>query len=153
MSPDPIWNIVLIGLSLISFANIFIFVPIAYLMLCRPFDKRYRLQNYTIEKGLWFFSAGVRIASYALGILLQPYRERKIENRLLTEFVRRRFVYQDKAYGKKEDFTESVTKLQLAISVIFWLGVLIFLLMLIAFGIHDFIVYPEVGKARLANNH
>lgn len=151
MSPNPIWNIVLISLSFISFANIFLFVPIAYLLLGRPFDKKYKLQNYSIEKGLWFFSAGVRTASYALGILLQPYRDKKVKNQLFAEIVRRRFVYQDKAYGKKIDFREHATRLQKTIAVTFWLGVLVVLLMLISFGVHDFIIYPEVGRARLAN--
>jgi hypothetical protein len=152
MGPNPIWNIILVSLSFISFANIFLFVPVAYILLGRPYDKKYKLQNYTIEKDIWFFSAGVRTASYALGILFQPYREKKLKNKFFAELVRRRFVYQDKAYGKKVNFREHATKLQIAIAVIFWIGALIVLLMLLAFGVHDFIVYPEVGRARLANH-
>lgn len=151
MSPNPIWNTTLITLSLISFTNIFIFVPVAYFLLDRPFDKKYEIKYFTIEKGLWFVSAGVRTASYALGILLQPYRERKINNKLFAGIVRRRFAYQDRVYGKKVDFTEHASKLQKIISYLFWLGAIAVLLMLIAFGFHDFIVYPEVGRARLAS--
>jgi hypothetical protein len=151
MSPNPIWNTILITLSLISFTNIFIFVPVAYFLLGRPFDKKYEIKYFTIERGLWFVSAGVRTASYALGILLQPYRERKINNKLFAEIVKRRFVYQDRAYGKKVDFTEHASKLQKIISLLFWLGAIAVLLMLIAFGIHDFILYPEVSRARLAS--
>ena len=77
-------------------------MPIAYFLLCRPLDKLYELKYYTIERDIWFFSAGVRTASYAMGILLEPYRHKKLKSNL--------------------------------------------------FVIHDFIIYPEVGQARLANH-
>ena len=152
MSPNPIWNVVLMTLGMFMFVFPFILMPIAYLLLCRPLDKQFKMKHYTIEKGIWFFSVGVRTASYAMGILLEPYRNKKLKSKLISEVVRRRFIYQDKTWGKNVNFRDNATKLQIILSVMIWLGGFILFCTVILVAVHNFIIYPEIGWDRAASH-
>lgn len=143
----------LITLGVISFSNIFILTPIAYIVICRSLDKQFKLKHYFMEKDMWFISSGVRTASYAMGILLEPYRDKKLNSKFIADIVRRRFIYQDKTWGPGVRFRDKATKLQIILSGIFWIGVLVFFCFLVLVVVHDFIIYPEVGQARLNENY
>jgi hypothetical protein len=127
----------------------FLFVPLTYFILTRPFDKKFKLINYTIEKGVPIYSAGLRTFGTAQGILLQPYRDKPFSNRFLSEIVRRRFVYQDQLYGGRINLRESATRFQIFAAKFLWLGILICVIAMILFLIHNFILYPEFAKARM----
>jgi len=72
---------------------------------------------------------------------------------LFSEIIRRIFNYQDRMYGMVINFREHATTFQIFLSYIFIFGfiVLIFTSFLLAY--HDFILYPDVGRARLNENY
>ena len=148
-SPSPVWSLVLNSLALYVFIYIFIYWPLAYWFLGRPFDKKFELKYYTIEKDTWWIGPGVRLVHYTAGILLQPYRNKKINNKLFKRIVTGRFDYQDRLYGKVIDFRKQATNSQIVISVVMWVGAALLLITIFLVVFHNFILYPEVGKASL----
>jgi len=153
LSPNPVWNLVLSSLAWYTITYFFIFWPLAYWFLGRPYDKIFELKNYTIEKDTWFIGPGWRLASYTMGIVLQPYRGQRVRNKLLKRVVKGRFEYQDMVYGKVVDFRKKATKVQIIISYIMWIGFVLFMFTLILLLFHNFILYPEVGRASLIDNN
>jgi len=153
MSPNPAWNIFFSFISFFGAFYLLIFTPLSYFLLGRPFDKKFPLKFYTIEKGIWFISTGARLTGYTIGILLQPFREKKINNKFFSEVIRKVFNYQDKIYGQAINFREYATAVQKTISVFFWFGLTILLISAFLLIIHDFVIYPEVGKVRLKENY
>ena len=102
---------------------------------------------------LWFISTGARLTGYTVGILLQPFRNKNIKNKLFSEIVRRIFNYQDKSYGQIIDFRAHATGFQKFISCFLWFGFIVLLLTGFLLIFHDFIIFPEVGRARLEENY
>ncbi len=153
LSPNPTWNIILLSLGFVAVFYIFILTPLAYIFIGRPFDKKFALQYYVLEKGLWHVSIGIRLWNYFLGIFLQPYRSRKIKDKLVSKFVTGRFNYQDRIYGKVIDFRAGATKWQIMLANLMVIGGVLFLVFFILFAFHHFILYPELGKAALRENY
>ncbi len=148
-SPSSVWSIVLYGIALYVTVFLFIYWPLAYWFLGRPYDKKYEVKYYIFEKGMLWVSPMMRLTSYTLGILLQPYRYKKIKNKLLKRIVNGRFAYQDKLYGEVIDFRKDATRLQIIISVLMHLGIMLILISMLLVLFHNFILYPEVGRASL----
>lgn len=148
-SPSPVWSIVLYGLAFFVTIYLFIYWPLAYWLLGRPFDKKFEIKHYTFEKDTWFVGTGLRLVSYTMGILLQPYRYKKIKNKLFKRIIKGRFEYQDRIYGKIVDFRKEATKLQLIISIMMHLGYVLFMLTIFLIIFHNFVLYPEIGRAGL----
>ncbi len=153
LSPNPTWDIVLSSLGFGFVLFIFVIMPLAYIFIGRPYDKKYTLKYPTLEKGLWHVSIGVRLWNYIFGIFLQPYRYRKIRNKFVSEFIKRLFNYQDRIYDKVIDFRASATKWQIMLANLMVIGGVVLLVTLILVLFHDFILYPEVGKATLQENY
>ena len=149
LSPDPTWNIILMSLGLATIFFVFIIQPLAYIFIVRRFDKKYTLKNYTFEKGFWPFSPMLRLWNYIFGIVLEPYRYREIKNKLFSEFVKRLLNYQDRVYGKTIDFRADASKGQILLANLAVTGGTLLLVMLLLFTLHDFVLYPEVGRAVL----
>jgi len=145
LSPHPTWNIILISLGLIGSVTIFIIMPLSYILIARSFDKVFTLKNCTIEKGIWIYSAGFRLWFYVLGIILQPYRYRKIKNKLFSSIVKKRFKYQDIVLGKAVDLRVHASKWQVGLAKVMVIGNAIFILWIVLFMLHDFVLFPEVG--------
>jgi len=150
-SPSLVWNIILHGLALYWTIFLFIFWPLAYWFLGRPYDKKYEPVNYIYEKGMWWISPMARLTSYTLGIVLQPYRHKKINNKLLKRIVKGRFAYQDKVYAKVIDFRKEATKLQISLSYIMWIGFALLLITAFLVVFHNFVLYPEIGRTGISN--
>ena len=148
-SPSPVWSILLNGFALFWFVFLFIYWPLAYWFLGRPFDKKYKLKYYTLEKDTWWIGPGLRLVSYTMGILLQPYRYKKIKNKLLKRVVNGRFAYQDRVYGKVIDFRKDATKLQIILSIMMHVGFILLLFSGLLLLFHNFVLYPEIGQAGL----
>jgi len=153
LSPNAIWDLILGSLAWFMTAYFFIYWPLAFWFLGRPFDKKFDIKYYVFEKNYLWFGPGVRLVSYTMGILLQPYRHKKINNKLLKRIVKGRFEYQDRAYGKVIDFRKEATKFQIIISIMMHVGFFLLLLAGILLIFHDFIIYPEVGSARISENY
>jgi len=134
------------------FSTIFVIMPLAYIFFGRPFDKKFTLKYYTIEKGIWLYSPGFRLWGYIFGIVLQPYRYRKIKNKLFSEIVKRRFTYQDRVYDGVINFRENATKGQIVLANLMVIGTVLLFVMLVLVILHDFVIYPDVGRAALKNN-
>ena len=149
LSPNPTWDIILSSLGFGFVFFIFILTPLAYIFIGRPYDKKFTLKYHVLEKGLWFVSVGIRLWNYIFGIFLQPYRSRKIKNKLVSGFVKKLFNYQDKIYDKVIDFRASATNWQIMLANLMIIGGVMLLVTLILFMSHHFILYPEVGKAAL----
>jgi hypothetical protein len=92
----------------------------------------------------------MRAIGVTIGILLQPYRHKKIKNKVLSEIVKRRFIYQDNLYGGEIDLLSYASKSQIFLAKIFWFGAAIFFTTIILVLIHNFFLYPEFAKARMA---
>ena len=150
-SPSPIWSVILYGLALYGFLLIFIYWPLAYWFLGRPFDKKFEIKYPTVEKGTWWIGPMARLASYTLGILLQPYRNKLIKNKLFKRIVKGRFEYQDRVYGKVVDFRKEATKIQIVISIMMWVGFLLLIITMFLVIFHNFVLYPEIGRAGFSN--
>ncbi len=153
LSPNPTWDIILSSLGFVSIFFVFVLTPLAYIFIGRPYDKKYTLKYSVLEKGLWFFSVGIRLWNYIFGIFLQPYRYRKIKNKLVSGFVKKLFNYQDKIYDKVIDFRASATNWQIMLANLMIIGGVMLLVTVILIIFHDFIIYPEVGKATLKENY
>ncbi len=149
LSPSPEWDLVLGSLAWLVLALIFIYWPLAYWFLGRPYDKKYEVKYYIFEKGMLWVSPGLRLVNYTGGILLQPYRYKKIKNKLLKRIVKGLFEHQDKLYGEVIDFRKEATRLQIIISIIMWAGFVLAIFSGFLFVFHNFILYPEVGRASL----
>ena len=143
LSPNPAWDIILSSLGFTVVFFVFLILPLTYIFIGRPFDKKFTLKYYFLEKGFWHLSVGFRLGHYVYGIFLQPYRYRKIKNKLFSETVKRRFIYQDKLYGKVIDFRACATKWQIMLANLSVIGFVIMLVMLILFMFHDFVLYPN----------
>ena len=150
-SPSPVWNVILYSLAFYVFVLIFIYWPLAYWFLGRPFDKKFEIKYPTVEKGTWWVGPGIRLVNYTAGILLQPYRQKKIKNKLFKRIVKGRFDYQDRLYGKVIDFRKAATKTQVILSVMMWVGFLLLMVAIFLVIFHNFVLYPEIGRAGLSN--
>ena len=149
LSPNPVWDLFFSSMAWILAALIFIYWPLAYWLLGRPFDKKYEIKYPTIEKGTWWIGPGIRLVHYTAGILLQPYRQKKIKNKLFKRIIKGRFDYQDRLYGKVIDFRKDATKTQIVLSVIMWVGFVLLVISSFLFVFHNFVLYPEIGRAGL----
>lgn len=148
LSPDPIWNMYLSTMAWYFTIHLLIVLPTAYISIGRKFDKAYELKYYTIEKLAWFIGPGIRLTHYCLGILLQPYRNKRFKNKLVAELMKRRFTYQDKMYGKIVDFREVASTTQVFISYVYCFGFFAILLSAFLLIVHDFIIFPGISSAR-----
>ena len=149
LSSNPVWDLVLGSLAWVSVVYIFIYWPLAYWFLGRPFDIKFEVKNYIFEKDMLWVGPGLRLVSYTMGILLQPYRFKKINNKLFKRIVKGRFDYQDRLYSEVIDFRKEATKVQIVISFMMWVGAALLFIAMFLTIFHNFVLYPEIGRAGL----
>ncbi|WP_253938242.1 hypothetical protein [Hahella sp. HN01] len=52
LSPNPIWHYYWVFWGLVLFSILLVQLPVAYFTLVRPFDKKFEIKHYTLEKGI-----------------------------------------------------------------------------------------------------
>jgi len=145
-SPNPYWNIFFTIVGPISLLWLVLVYPLAYFFLYRPFDRRFeRIGIETIERG-WPYGGGIRTVGYAADIVLEPWRGKKIKNRVLARYVESRFEYQAHMFGPV-NFRKAATPFQIGVAYFVTYGMIWSLLHTALFALHDFVLFREFSKA------
>lgn len=148
LSPNIYWNIFLNIGGGIVFVFLLVAYPLGYFFLARPFGRRFkRIGEGVFEKGIPFFSWGFRVTGFAWNIVLQPYRQKEMRNRLAARFIKGRFKYQERIYGNV-NFRKEASPFQIVLAYVLTYGMIFFLLYVYLFLIHDFVFFREFAKAR-----
>lgn len=147
-SPNIYWSVFLdIGGT---FLLIFIFVvyPLAYFILGRSFDRNFkRIGEGFFEEGIPLFSLGFRVIGFAWDIVLQPYRHKKIKNRLAERFVKGHFQHQEKIYGKV-DFRKDASRFQVVLAYLLTYGMIFIGVYAALYLFHDLILFREFTQVK-----
>jgi len=121
---------------------LFLLTPLCYFILGRPFDRKFEMKTYFFEKG-FPGSFMIRLHNYTQGIAFHSYRDGSKTKSLLAKYVNKHFTYQSRLYGRVIDFHKHATKLQLFIGYLYFYSTIIFMVGLLSFLAHDFILFPN----------
>ncbi|AZZ92288.1 hypothetical protein EUZ85_16755 [Hahella sp. KA22] len=146
LSPNIYWHYGLLIWALVMFSILLIQLPLAYFSIVRPFDKKFEIQEFTLEKGIFYVSFLIRLFNYVSGILLQPYKGRPLKG-LAKRFVDGRFNYQKSVYRKTINFRAHASSFQIGLCYVLVVSTVIMFGGLIPLLIHNFILYPEFAAA------
>ncbi len=146
-SPNPVWHYIWLFWDLVMFSILLVQLPLAYFTIVRPFDRKFEIKHYTLEKGIFYVSFLMRLFNYVTGILLQPYKKRPLKG-IAKRFVRGRFDYQWGVYEKSINFRAHASNFQIRLCYLMYYSTIIFFLGLPALLVHNFILYPEFATAR-----
>jgi len=145
-SPNPYWNIFFTILGPISLLWLVLAYPLGYFFLYRPFDRRFeRIGIETLERGSPY-SPIARTIGYAWIIAFEPWRDKKIKNRVLARFVHSQFEYQARMFGPV-NFRKAATPFQIAVAYFITYGMVYLFLFGVLFIFHDFVLFREFAKA------
>ncbi|ABC30351.1 hypothetical protein HCH_03611 [Hahella chejuensis KCTC 2396] len=147
LSPNAYWHYGLLIWGLVMFSILLIQLPVAYFSIVRPFDKKFEIRQYTLEKGIFYLSFLIRLFNYVSGILLQPYKGRPLKG-LAKRFVEGRFNYQKSVYRKSINFRAHASRFQIGLCYVLVVSTVIMFGGLIPLLIHNFILYPDFAAAR-----
>ncbi|ABC30350.1 hypothetical protein HCH_03610 [Hahella chejuensis KCTC 2396] len=147
LSPNPLWHYYWVSWGLVLFSILLVQLPVAYFTLVRPFDKKFEIKYYTLEKGIFYVSFLMRLFNYVAGILVQPYKDKPLKG-LAQRFVNGRLGYQERVYKKTVNFRAHASGFQISLCYIMLISTVILFVGVIPLLIHDFILYPDFAAAR-----
>ncbi|WLQ16124.1 hypothetical protein O5O45_09375 [Hahella aquimaris] len=147
LSPNPLWHYYWVFWMLVLFSVLLIQLPLAYVAVVRPFDKKFEMKNIILERGIFYGSFVVRLTNYVHGIVFEPYRG-KLSNPIAKRLIDGKFEYQDRLYEKRINMRSSANSLQIALSYILIASTIVMIVGVIPLIIHNFILYPEFAAAR-----
>lgn len=149
MSPDRYWNIFLVAGGSIMIIYVVLLYPLGYFVLLRPFDRRFKkLGMETIELLLpKFHNAAFRTLGYACYIVLEPWRGKKIKNRVFARYLDGNFKGQVRMFGPV-NFRKKATRFQVFVAYFIIYGFIWSLSLCFLYAVHNFVLFPEFTKVR-----